>query len=600
MAVEFMDRRNLDFVLYELLGAEDLTDRLPYQDHSRDTFDAILDVAEQIAREKFHNHHVELDACEPVIVDGKVRILPEVKEALCAYAEAGFFAAHHSAEQGGVQLPSVVSLGCHIWFEAANISTTAYIMLTKAAANVIAAFGSSEQKKLYLPPMLDGRFFGTMVLTEPQAGSSLGDIATMAEPTPEGHYLIRGNKIFISAGEHELSENIVHLVLARIKGAPPGVKGLSLFIVPRYRMNPNGSPGEENDVALAGLIHKMGYRGTTSTMLNFGENGQCRGYLLGEPNQGLVCMFQMMNEARIHVGVGAAMLGYAGYLYSLDYARNRPQGRPIGHKDPDSRQVPLMEHPDIRRMLLLQKAYVEGAFALGFYAARLLDEEKTAAEENDRRDAGLLLDILTPLIKAWPSEFCLEANSQAIQVLGGYGYTRDYPVEQYYRSNRLNAIHEGANGIQALDLLGRKVGLRDGRAFDLLMGEIGKTAEEASGEESLRDFSMELRQALEAVRETTNTMMTEGSGKGAERLLANASSYMTMTGHLVIAWTWLRQALVAQRKLGHANEADRDFYRGKLQACRFFFRWELPKVHYQSRILAGLDETCLEMQEAWF
>src|SRR5574340_1226909 len=319
MTVEFMNRRNLNFVLYELLDAEQLTRHAYYAEHSRETFDAIIDVAEQIAREKFYPHHMAGDANEPVVVNGRVELIPEVKEALVAYAEAGFLAAHHSVERGGVQLPRLIALACQVWFSAANIATTAYVGLTKGAANVIEAFGTPEQKERFLPPMLDGRYFGTMVLTEPQAGSSLADIATTAVPTEEGHYLVKGNKLFISAGEHELSENIVHLVLARIKGAPAGVKGLSLFIVPRYRINPDGSLGASNDVALAGLIHKMGYRGTTSTMLNFGENDRCQGYLIGEPNRGLACMFHMMNEARINVGLGATMLGYAGYLYSLDY-----------------------------------------------------------------------------------------------------------------------------------------------------------------------------------------------------------------------------------------------------------------------------------------
>lgn len=600
MTVEFMNRRNLNFVLYELLDAEQLTRHAYYAEHSRETFDAIIDVAEQIAREKFYPHHMAGDANEPVVVNGRVELIPEVKEALVAYAEAGFLAAHHSVERGGVQLPRLIALACQVWFSAANIATTAYVGLTKGAANVIEAFGTPEQKERFLPPMLDGRYFGTMVLTEPQAGSSLADIATTAVPTDEGHYLVKGNKLFISAGEHELSENIVHLVLARIKGAPAGVKGLSLFIVPRYRINPDGSLGESNDVALAGLIHKMGYRGTTSTMLNFGENDRCQGYLIGEPNRGLACMFHMMNEARINVGLGATMLGYAGYLYSLDYARNRPQGRRAGNNDPTTKQVMLMEHADVRRMLLMQKSYVEGCFALGFYAAWLLDRQKTSPVEQVRQESGLLLDILTPVIKAWSAELCIQANSQAIQILGGYGYTRDYPVEQYFRSNRLNPIHEGTNAIQGMDLLGRKVSMSNGAAFKLLTGEIEKTVAEAFAEDSLRDAAQELRQALQTVEKTTATLLSLRVQSGDELYLANASLYLEMVGHTVIAWMWLRQALVATRNMGAAKGDDQHFYRGKLQACRYYFRWELPKVEYQSRILNDVDPTCHAMQDAWF
>ncbi len=600
MAIPFFDRRNMNFVLNELLEVEHLTKHDYYQEHSTETFDAIIEVAAQIATEHFHSHNTESDKNEPVMVDGQVKIIPEVKEAIQIFAEAGFFAGHHSEELGGIQLPWVVNQACFAIFQAANIATVAYPFLTIAAANVIEAFGSEEQKSRYLPQMLDGRCFGTMALTEPQAGSSLSDITTTAESISEGHYLIRGNKMFISGGEHELSENIVHLVLARIKGAPAGVKGISLFLVPRYHVNSDGSLGEHNDVALSGLLHKMGYRGTTSTALNFGENGNCVGYLIGEPHKGLNYMFHMMNEARIGVGMGAAMLGYAGYLYSLDYARNRPQGRLPGNKDPQAKQVMLVEHADVRRMLLQQKAYVEGAYALGLYAAWLVDQQKSSPDEQVRRESGLLLDILTPIVKAWPSEYCLEANNQAIQILGGYGYTREYPVEQYYRDNRLNPIHEGTNAIQGIDLLGRKVSMSNGAAFKLLLKEIAETVGQASDEPSLNAWSRELHQALLLVEETTAALQEAQEQAGVEAYLANASVYLGMLGHVIIAWMWLRQGLVANGQLETASEADRDFYRGKLQACRYFFRWELPKIEAQSRILREMDPTCLDMQDEWF
>jgi len=600
MTVEFMDRRNLNFVLYELLDAEQLTMHDYYSEHSRETFDAIIDVAAQIAREKFSPHNAALDANEPVVVDGKVKLLPEVKDALVAYCESGFLSAHHSMELGGIQLPRMIALASQVWFSAANISTTAYVGLTKAAANVIAAFGSEQQQARFLQPMLDGRFFGTMVLTESQAGSSLADIITSAEPTEEGHYLIKGNKIFISGGEHELSENIVHLVLARIKGGPVGIKGISLFIVPRYRVNPDSTLGTGNDVNLAGLIHKMGYRGTTSTMLNFGENDACHGYLIGEPHKGLNYMFHMMNEARINVGMGAIMLGYAGYLYSLDYARNRPQGRLPGNNDPATGQVMLIEHADVRRMLLMQKAYVEGAFSLGFYASWLLDNQKTSSDEALRSEAGLLLEILTPIIKSWSAEYCVAANDQAIQVLGGYGYTREYPVEHYYRNNRLNPIHEGTVAIHGIDLLGRKVSMQNGVAFKLLMREIRSTIDAAALVESLSEFAKLLNQAVVTVGETTALLLENKDAAGIVKFLANATIYLGMMGHTVIAWMWLRQALVAAAKLPEAATADRDFYQGKIHACRFFMRWELPKIQYQSRILKDLDPTCYDMQDTWF
>jgi butyryl-CoA dehydrogenase len=448
--------------------------------------------------------------------------------------------------------------------------------------------------------MLGGRYFGTMAMTEPQAGSSLSNIAAFAEPHPDGHYLVKGNKIFISCGEHELSENIIHLVLARIKGAPAGVKGLSLFIVPRYHVKADSSKGPANDVALSGLVHKMGWRGVTSTMLNFGENDRCVGYLLGEPHKGLNYMFHMMNEARIMVGMCATSFACAGYLFSLDYARNRTQGRLPSSKDPQSKQVLIIEHADVRRMLLTQKAYVEGALSLVLYAALLFDRQKGAEVEDERRKSGLLLDILTPVVKAWPSVYCLEANSLAIQVLGGYGYTREYPVERYFRDNRLNQIHEGTTAIQGIDLLGRKVTMENGAAFTALIEEIDKTISNTVEEQSLADYSKELDRALQLVKGSTNRLLMERQSAGDDLFLSNATAYLEMVGHLVIGWMWLRQAEVATRRCKTATGSDLDFYRGKIQACRYFFKWELPKIRCQAKILNSIDPTCYEMQDGWF
>ena len=442
-----------------------------------------------------------------------------------------------------------------------------------------------------------------MCLSETQAGSSLADVATRAEPdgdSPFGpRYRLSGNKMWISAGEHEIAENIVHLVLARIAGAPAGVKGISLFIVPRSLVTDDGAVGERNDVALAGLNHKMGNRGTVNTLLNFGE-GRFRpegragaiGYLVGEPNRGLACMFHMMNEARIGVGLGAVALGYAGYLESLEYARTRPQGRPLGAKDPATPQVPIVAHADVRRMLLAQKAYVEGGLAFNLYCARLVDEQQTADSPEARARAGLLLEILTPVAKSWPSQWCLAANDLAIQVHGGYGYTRDYPVEQLYRDNRLNPIHEGTHGIQALDLLGRKVTMEGGRALSLVGEEIARCIERAraTGEESLGAYAGSLERAAMRTVETTRALHDSGD---AGRALANASVYLEAFGHVILAWIWLEQALAANGKVG-------DFYDGKRQACRYFYHWELPRTGSQFDLLASLDDTTLGMRDQWF
>ncbi|PYE54136.1 acyl-CoA dehydrogenase [Deinococcus yavapaiensis] len=596
----YLNRRDVQFMLYELLDAQKLPERAPYADHSRETFDDTLTLAQSLAEKYFAPHNREADLNEPHVVDGKVAIIPQVKEALEAFRKAGFFGAHHAYDLGGMQLPGVVFQAAQAHFQAANVSTSAYPFLTIGNANLIAAFGSEAQKTKYLPKLISGEWFGTMALSEPQAGSSLADILTTATPLDDGRFLISGTKMWISGGEHELSENIVHLVLARIKDAPKGVKGISLFIVPRSRVNDDGSLGERNDVNLGGLLHKMGYRGTTSTVLNFGENGACLGELVGEPNKGLTYMFHMMNEARIGVGMGATMLGYAGYLYSLEYAKTRPQGRKASNKDPLSEQRMIVEHADVKRMLLMQKAYVEGAFALGLYLASLVDDQRTHPDEAKRREAGLLLDILTPIMKAWPSDFCLEANKQAIQILGGYGYTREYPVEQYYRDNRLNPIHEGTNGIQGLDLLGRKVTMENGAAFKLLARELQASIDEAFAVPDVELFAGELADALRVVRQTTGDMLGQAGEAGPDVFLANASLYLEMLGHTVIAWMWLRQATVAAKALGSASEADQDFYRGKLQACRYFYRFDLPKVKPLGDLLRTLDRTTYEMQPQWF
>jgi alkylation response protein AidB-like acyl-CoA dehydrogenase len=602
MQDRLISRRDFAFVLYELLDTESLCTRARFADHSRETFDAALDTAHRIAAEHFAPHNRKADLNEPTFDGKQVHIIPEVKRALQVFCEAGLLAAGKDYEQGGMQLPVTVAQACLAIFNAANVSTAAYPFLTIANANLIEAFGSPEQKAKYLPHLLSGRFFGTMCLSEPQAGSSLSDIRTRAEPQPDGTYRVFGNKMWISGGEHDLSENIIHLVLARIPGGPAGVKGISLFIVPKYLVGDDGALGVRNDVWLAGLNHKMGYRGTTNCVLNFGEKGGAVACLVGQPHQGLTYMFHMMNEARVGVGLGAVMLGYSGYLHALAYARERPQGRSPAGKDATLPQVRIIEHADVRRMLLAQKAYVEGGLALCLYAARLVDDQHTGETEQVRREARLLLEILTPIVKSWPSQWCLQANDLAIQVHGGYGYTREYPVEQLYRDNRLNPIHEGTHGIQALDLLGRKAGMEDGAALQLLMREMHATLREARKCDSpeLRGFAEDLAGAVDRLMETTRNLLCAAANGEVELALANASLYLEMAGHMVVAWIWLRQALVAVAKLPGALGPERDFCQGKLAACAYFYRWELPRTRHQNELLNNLDRTCFEMQDAWF
>ncbi|WP_080033467.1 acyl-CoA dehydrogenase, partial [Pseudomonas syringae] len=550
MSESLLSSRNLAFELYEVLDAEGLTRRERFAEHSRETFDAALGTARVIAEKYFAPHNRKADENEPRYENGEAILIPEVKPAVDAFLAAGFLNASRDFEAGGMQLPTLLSQACFAHFQAANVGTTSYPFLTMGAANLIESFGSDEQKQRFLQPMIEGRFFGTMALTEPHAGSSLSDIRTRAEPADDGTYRLRGNKIFISGGDHSLSENIVHLVLAKLPDAPGGVKGISLFIVPKFLVNYDGSLGKRNDVLLAGLFHKMGWKGTTSTALNFGDNGECVGYLVGKPHHGLTYMFQMMNEARIGVGLGAVMLGYSGYLYSLDYARDRPQGRLPDSKSPESTPVPIIQHADVRRMLLTQKAYVEGAFDLCLYASRLFDDTQTGETEDVRKHAHELLDLLTPVVKSWPSEFCLKANELAIQVLGGHGYTREYPVEQYYRDNRLNPIHEGTHGIQSLDLLGRKLAQNGGTGLKQLLRLIANTCERAQAHASLVELRQPLEQLVARLQAVTLGLLGDLAQGRITSTLANSALYLKAFGHTVIGWRWLEQAIRAEEGLG--------------------------------------------------
>ncbi|MEE5137082.1 acyl-CoA dehydrogenase [Pseudomonas alliivorans] len=600
MSESLLSSRNLAFELYEVLDAEALIRRERFAEHTRETFDAAIGTARTIAEKYFAPHNRKADENEPRYEHGAAVLIPEVKPAVDAFLEAGFLNAARDFEAGGMQLPTLLSQACFAHFQAANAGTTAYPFLTMGAANLIESFGNDEQKQRFLQPMIEGRFFGTMALTEPHAGSSLSDIRTRAEPAAEGSYRLRGNKIFISGGDHNLSENIVHMVLAKLPDAPGGVKGISLFIVPKFLVNDDGSLGRRNDVLLAGLFHKMGWKGTTSTALNFGDNGECVGYLVGKPHHGLSYMFQMMNEARIGVGMGAVMLGYAGYLYSLDYARERPQGRLPDNKSPDSAPVSIIQHTDVRRMLLTQKAYVEGAFDLGLYAARLFDDAQTGETEQMRQQAHELLDLLTPIVKSWPSEFCLKANELAIQILGGHGYTREYPVEQHYRDNRLNPIHEGTHGIQSLDLLGRKLAQNGGAGLKQLVRLMADTAQRASAHSQLDHLRQPLEQLVTALQGVTVGLLTDLAQGNVNVALANSALYLKAFGHTVIGWRWLEQAIRAEEGLSKGNAADVDFYKGKLQAARYFLTWEVPACHHELAILQARDDVCLSMQNEWF
>jgi butyryl-CoA dehydrogenase len=613
-------RSTLDFLLYEWLEVSSLQQRERFADHSRETFDAVLDTCERIAKEKYAPFNRLVDTEEPHF-DGEKVILPQAThDAQKAYAASGMLSASQDYDIGGMQLPYTVEAAANSFFAMASVSMGSGL-LTVGNANLLMAHGSDLQRQVFALNEFSGRWSGTMCLSEPQAGSSLSDVMTRATPDGDAfasdplgaRYRLKGNKMWISAGDHELTENIVHLVLAKIPDADgkliPGVRGISLFIVPKKMVNEKAElTGVRNDVALAGLNHKCGWRGTTNTLLNFGE-GKFRvktdnaasdgsgavGYLVGEPGRGLSYMFHMMNEARIGVGMAATMLGMAGYEASLEYAKNRPQGRPVAGggqkvvKDAAQAQVRIIEHADIKRMLLAQKSYSEGALALELYCAKLVDEQHTG-EASAADEARLLLEVLTPIAKSWPSEWCLEANSLAIQIHGGYGYTRDFPVEQYWRDNRLNMIHEGTHGIQGMDLLGRKVLMEEGRGVHLLGARMRETADKAMVYADLAADAKALNTALQKV--IAATQMAWSSGQPQEAL-ANAVPYLQAFGHLVLAWIWLDVS-------ASCKGAQTPAQTGRQAAAKYFFHYELPKIDAWLHVVSNRDMTCANLAEDAF
>lgn len=594
MAVPLLSERDIDFLLYELLDTQALTQRPRYAEHDREVFAGALATARAIATDCFAPHYQKADTHEPTFDGERVHLLEETRQAWDAFAQAGFLAAHHDAEDGGLQLPEVVLRACMAYFNAANVATTAYSFLTIGAANLIKSFASDELRERFLPAMLDGRCSGTMALTEPGQGSALGDLRSSARVAADGSFRLFGQKMFISGGDHDLTENIVHMVLARIEGAPAGVKGISLFLVPKWL-------GEQrNDVALAGLLHKMGHRNTTSTVLSFGERDGAIGYLVGEANQGLNYMFQMMNEARIGVALAAASLGYQSFNHALAYARERPQGRLPGNKDPLQPQVRIIEHADVRRMLLQQKVYAEGSLALCLYASSLAEDAHTAPSSPQRHAAAELLDLLTPMVKSWPSRYATQASDLGIQVLGGAGYTREYPLEQLYRDNRLNPIHEGTEGIQAIDLLGRKLGPRGGDGYRLFIERVRADLLRAASTRQCGTLAKQLDVALGTLEEVTHSLQQQVA-KDANAGLSNASAYLDLFGRVLVGWLWLRMAMIASQALeDRAQGSDADFYQGKLQAARYFMDWELAGLAGTARLLLDGNRVSLDMHDAWY
>jgi alkylation response protein AidB-like acyl-CoA dehydrogenase len=586
------DDRDIDFLLYDAFGAEALC-KLPFfADHSRQTFDLFLGATRKLARDVVFPTYKPMDEFASKFEDGKVIVHPLVKELLPKLSELGVLNASRPFEVDGQQMPSCVASLATAYLMAANLSAFGYLMLTSGAAHLVEAFGSPELQEQYMRPMYSGKWTGTMALTEPQAGSSLADVQTKAVPTEAGHYLMSGNKIFISGGDQDASENIVHLALGRIAGAPAGIRGVSLFLIPKLRIE-NGAL-KFNDCHAAGVLHKMGWRGLPSIALNFGEDGDCHGYLVGEPNKGIQYMFQMMNEARINVGLHGVATASVAYRTALDYARTRTQGRSGGSKVP----VPIIEHADVRRMLLRQKAIVEGGLAVVVATARYQDLAHHAPDASERARAQLLLDLLTPITKTFPAERGFEANALAVQIHGGYGYTSEYLPEAWLRDQKLNSIHEGTTGIQSMDLLGRKVLKTELRSLQALSEEIDKTVERARKAGVSSEHCTALIDALAQSTELSQHLLMVAA-RDPDAALRHAVDYMDLLSTLVISWMWLQNAAVAKERLNDGR-GDKDHSEGKLCAADYWFETELTRIPHLVKLVRENEDSYARMQDSWF
>lgn len=596
MADRFLSEKNLRFLLYEVFGADSLSNFKLYGEHDKEVFDLILHTAMRMAKNTLHPVLQEMDKNPPFLDNGSVRVHPVIRSFLKECGEGGWIAANAGHDVGGQKLPFTIVTAAYFIWASANYSASVYPGLTAGAAHLIESFGSDYLKETFLPMMFSAKWQGTMALTEPHAGSSLSDLTTSAEPYENGLYRMRGQKIFISAGDHDGVENVVHLTLARIKGSPKGVKGVSLFVVPKKRPDASGDL-ISNDVLVTAVYHKLGYRGAPITQLSIGENNECYGYLVGEPDQGLKYMFQMMNEARIQVGMGAAAIASAAYYASNEYAFQRPQGRSVTDKDPNSPQIPIVQHPDVKRMLLFQRSVVEGSLSLILQCAMYSDLVQVS-EGPDKEKYELLLDLLTPVAKTFPSENGIISVSQGLQILGGYGYCDEFALEQFYRDVRIHPIHEGTTGIQGLDLLGRKIVMQGGKAGQLFFQEINALAEHAGMYGDLAPYSERLVNAAGTVQNVTLELVKIAMNNEPDLFLADSTLYLEMFGYLAIAWQWLIQGLAAQKAIESGDTSN--FYIGKLYTMKYFFHYELPKMEGLAKRLSEADGLTLHMSSDLF
>lgn len=592
---KFYNREHLNFILFEVLKADSVTQYEYFSDHDKDALQMYIDATDQFAKEYLFPHVVEMDRKQPELVDGRIRVHAIHKDIMRISGENGWISILASKEVGGLQMPSVFTTAASFILGAANYSGCVFAGLTMGAAHLIEVFADKKYHNIYLPKMFAGEWQGTMALTEPGAGSSLSDVVSTAEKQEDGTYKISGQKIFISCGDSDVVDNVVHLLLARVKGAPAGTKGISMFIVPRERIKDDGTL-EHNDVTSIGVYHKMGYKGAPIAHLSFGENNDCKGWLVGEENKGLSYMFQMMNEARISVGLHATSISSAAYYASLKYANERLQGRNIAEKNPEKPQVPIITHADVKRMLLFQKTFVDGALCLELQCSYFADMERVT-EGDEKEKYNLLLELLTPVAKSYPAETSNFSTSTAIQIFGGYGFTKDFIAEQYYRETRIHTIHEGTTAIHGLDLLGRKVMMKNGKAVMLLMQEVMQDITKAKQYDTTKAQAAALEKKLGQLQELSMHLISVAQKEGVEAYLSDATLYLELFGILVMGWQWIKMA----NTCNESQAMDRHFKDSKFLCFNYFYEYELPKAEgllqrlkSTNRVTVGIDSSLID------
>ena len=592
-----IDRRDIEFVLFEQLGIEKLLEKPEFADYSREIFEMVLAEGAKLATEKLAPINLEADQEGCRLEDGQVKVPKAFHEIYKLYTEGGWVAPSLNPEYGGQGLPMAIATAVLEMFIGACSSFVFYPGLTASAGHLLETFGDKALVERFVPNMYSGKWTGTMCLTEPDAGSAVGDLKSSAVKNDDGTYNIVGTKIFITAGDHDLAENIIHLVLARVKGDAPGVKGISLFAVPKYWVNEDGSLGERNDVTTGGIEHKMGIHAGSTCVLNFGDDNQCRGYLIGEQSRGIYAMFQMMNEARLVTGAQGMATGNAAYRAALAYAQERVQGTEIAEmRNVDAPRVTIDKHADVRRMLLTMKAYGEGLRALIYHAAVSIDWAKCAEDEDEAEEKEDKLSLLTPICKAYGSDIGFKMTELAMQTFGGYGYISEYQVEQYMRDVKIASIYEGTNGIQAMDLLGRKLPMKMGQVFMGYLQELNSFVDDNEDHE-------ELGEAIEFLGETKNKLgeiAFKFAGMGMndpEFPMLNAVPFLHMMGEITVAKLLLEQAIIASDKLeAGAIANDETFYKGKIATAKFFAFNILPNALATARAIEFEDRSALEIE----